>query len=169
MRAMYIVEVSERTNIGNWDRDLSCNILAKNVSAFFPCLKNLPKTKLKSNKSKFLLLLLEIRGQLNIDVVICNLSYVYSLKSTVKMKKLDRKKYKMRSLKQKKITKKYNTRARVHAEKKKEIKKRPDLKWNKKGGPSRQDPNHLSVQLVKAKDLRNFLLLKNFNKSRLLM
>lgn len=50
---MYIVEVSEGTNIGNWDRDLSCNILAWNVSAFFPCLKNLSKTKLKGNKSIF--------------------------------------------------------------------------------------------------------------------
>ena len=40
--------VSEGKNISKWPRDFSCDIWAKNVVAFCPCLKELPETKWKS-------------------------------------------------------------------------------------------------------------------------
>ena len=39
-------KVSEE-NINKWPRDNSYNILVKNVAAFCPCLKSLPKAKVK--------------------------------------------------------------------------------------------------------------------------
>lgn len=45
-----VQEVSEENNNSNWVGAHSCAILAKNVAAFCPCPKNLPKAKLKSNR-----------------------------------------------------------------------------------------------------------------------
>jgi hypothetical protein len=41
-------EVSEEKNSSKRTKEHSCNILAKNMAAFFPCLKNMPEAKLKS-------------------------------------------------------------------------------------------------------------------------
>ena len=41
-------EISEEKHINTWPRDWSCDILVKNVAAFDPCPKILPKAKLKS-------------------------------------------------------------------------------------------------------------------------
>jgi hypothetical protein len=41
-------EVSEGKNIIDWSGDYSCDILVKNVTVFYSCSKNHPKTKLKS-------------------------------------------------------------------------------------------------------------------------
>ena len=40
-------EVSEEKDCSMLPRDLSCDILVKNVSAFPPCLKSLPEAKVK--------------------------------------------------------------------------------------------------------------------------
>lgn len=42
-------EVSDGNNISNWVRNYAYDSLTKNVSAFCPCLKNLPEAKLKSS------------------------------------------------------------------------------------------------------------------------
>lgn len=41
------------TIISNWLKTYSCFLLAKNVAAFYPCPKNLPKPEVKSNKTNF--------------------------------------------------------------------------------------------------------------------
>ena len=41
-------KVLERNNFSNWARDHSSGILAKNMSNFFSCPKNLPEAKLKN-------------------------------------------------------------------------------------------------------------------------
>jgi hypothetical protein len=44
-------EVSEKKNFSMWPRDCSCDILAKNVAAFYPCPKEkkiLPEAKSKN-------------------------------------------------------------------------------------------------------------------------
>lgn len=63
---MWIVEVSEGNNISKQARCHSYDILAKNIAAFFPCLKNVFETKLKSIE---LISLLEIWRPLNIDSI----------------------------------------------------------------------------------------------------
>lgn len=71
-------EVSDRNNINisNWTTDHFCDILAKNIAAFYPCPKTLPEAKLKSNK--LISLIVEISRQPNIDchTVVSNHCYV---------------------------------------------------------------------------------------------
>lgn len=40
-------EDSGEYNISNWDRHNACDVLEKNLSAFFPCFKNLSEAKRK--------------------------------------------------------------------------------------------------------------------------
>ena len=40
-------EVSVENNFSMWPRDCFCGILVKNVAAFYPCLKSMPKAKIK--------------------------------------------------------------------------------------------------------------------------
>lgn len=47
-------EVSKGNDISNWATDHSCEILAKEVAAFCPCMKNLSKIKLKSFRLMYL-------------------------------------------------------------------------------------------------------------------
>lgn len=50
LRAMWTMEAwKEGKNISKWARDHSYGILTKNVAAFNPYPKTLPKTKLKTN------------------------------------------------------------------------------------------------------------------------
>lgn len=48
-------EVSGGNNISKWSSSHSCDSPAKNLAAFCPCPKNLPDTKLKSNRLLFFL------------------------------------------------------------------------------------------------------------------
>ena len=67
-------EVSEGNNVSNWDRDLACDILAKNATVSSSCLKSLAEARLKSNG---LISSTEISRQPNIDchMVISDHSY----------------------------------------------------------------------------------------------
>ena len=40
-------EVLEEKNVSTWSKNRSCSILVKNVTAFCPCPKSLPKSKVK--------------------------------------------------------------------------------------------------------------------------
>ena len=40
--------VSEEKNFNMWPQDYSCDISAKNVANFCPCLKRVPEAKVKS-------------------------------------------------------------------------------------------------------------------------
>jgi hypothetical protein len=59
---------SEEKNFNMLPRDCSCDILVKNVAAFCPCLKNLPKVKVK----RFILIALtkEVSEMPSIDFVL---------------------------------------------------------------------------------------------------
>lgn len=45
-------EISEGSNISSRVRDLSCDVLTKNVAAFYLCPKNLPEVKFKAKKCR---------------------------------------------------------------------------------------------------------------------
>ena len=42
-------EVSEENNFSILPRNHTCDILAKNMTAFYPCLKSVPEAKVKSS------------------------------------------------------------------------------------------------------------------------
>ena len=62
------LEVSQEKNISMWLRDCSCDILAKNVAAFCPCLKSLPEAKVK--RVKLIALTKEFSKQFSLDSVL---------------------------------------------------------------------------------------------------
>ena len=84
-----VENVSAGNNISNWARDYLCDVLAKNVSAFCPCPKNLLETKL--NCLLQISLAEEISTQTNMNSVmwclVVTLIWVYNEKSKQGKKK----------------------------------------------------------------------------------
>lgn len=83
-------EVSEKKNINIWRNNHSCDILVKNVAAFCPCLKGLPKAKVKS--FELIPLAEEISKQPSIDsavwLLVLTLMKIYNEKEQAEQGKI---------------------------------------------------------------------------------
>lgn len=138
-------DVSEQENSSVWPKDYSHDILAKNVTAFCFCLRNLLQTKLKS----FGLLVLTEKSQ-NSLVLTLSGGYCCSLlcRSIMKRCKLSKEKPKMYSLRGEGNPRKWN-RGKYCVQGDKEIKEKPDAKWNKGVLMSGRAPTQLHFQVLR--------------------
>ena len=85
--------VSEEKSFSMWPTDCSCNILIKNVAAFWLCSKSLPEAKVK--RFRLIALTKEVSKQSGIDSAVRLLKFTLRKRLLMTRSELPKEKYKL--------------------------------------------------------------------------